>query len=69
MRKELFSETYKILEEQNKDVFTEKWIEHIPEDLHDIYDITRCEVAERYLLADFACGLSALKEKLYAKLH
>ena len=69
-RKRLFIATYWLLEALwMKDAFTDKWLQHFPEDVHWIYEETHSEQAEKYLLADFADKLLRIKEKIDARLR
>lgn len=69
-RQRLFFETYDSLDsEEMKNVFAKKWLKFKSSDVHWIYDRTKNEQAEKYILADFADKLLAIKEKINVKLR
>ena len=69
-QQKLFKATYENLEEDEmKNVFTDKWLQYLSDDVHWIYQTTQNEQAEKYLLANFADKLLKIKEKIDVKLR
>ncbi len=69
-RLQLFVETYEVLEEpEMKNALVSKWLRYIPKDARWIYDNTKNEQAEQYLLTSFIDELLKIKEKIDAKLR
>lgn len=69
-REKLFVATYGAIEEKEMQViFVDKWLQHLSEDVRWIYDKTKNEQAEKYIVVDFIDKLLKIKEKLDVKLR
>lgn len=69
-RKKLFMGTMGCLNnKETEDIFSNKWLGHLTEDVFWIYDKTANKQAEKYLIADFADRLLSIKEKIHDKLR
>jgi hypothetical protein len=65
----LFDNTYKLLNQTQKEIFIECWINYINEDSIKIYEKTNSQVCENYLIINFANELIKIGEKLDDKLQ
>ena len=65
----LFDNTYKLLNQTQKELFIECWINYINEDSIKIYEKTNSQVCENYLIINFANELIKIGEKLDDKLQ
>ena len=69
-RQKLFSATYDCIEKKHaKELFAEKWLRYSISDAHKIYNDTKSEAAEAYLLTDFVQRFLEIKEKIDVKLR
>lgn len=66
----LFFATYDCIEEDRaKEIFAEKWMRYSISDARNIYDATKSETAEAYILTDFVQKFLEIKEKIDVKLR
>ena len=65
----LFNNTYKLLNQTQKEIFIECWLNYIKEDSIKIYEKTSSQVCENYLIINFVNELMKIGEKLNDKLQ
>ena len=60
----LFDNTYSLLDEKERNIFVECWLECCKDDIYNIYEKTNSSVCENYIIVDFANELIKIGEKL-----
>ena len=68
-RNYLFDNTYKLLNQTQREIFIECWLNYIKEDSIKIYEKTNSQTCENYLIINFANELMKIGEKLDDKLQ
>jgi ATP-dependent DNA helicase RecQ len=63
-RKSLFSNTYRVLNEKQQDIFVECWLNYCKDDAINIYETTHSSVCENYLIINFAKELIKIGEEI-----
>ena len=60
----LFNSTFDLLNENQKEIFIECWVNYCKKDVKYIYEKTNSSICENYIIVDFVNELLKIGEKI-----